>query len=502
MKSSGVITLFNEQRYPSQPSYSFLVSILMHGVGVGLIALGILSTPPIQVRTPARRYELRHLELHTPDPQAATGGFPYPDAHSRSLGKAPPGQQPSAPPPVLHQVAQAGKAKQTLVQPDLPSHIELTEEIPMPAMVIWTPPKVHVKTIVAPQPEKPTAADVKPSLVTPNAELNLADRAIASSPLATRPQPLTPSTTSPVEVKAPERPQLPPVTATQTAAPPTPAAVLSLSDLHMKDGNVALPAVSQTAASTSKESPAPGQTKDKAPAANGKATTKTAANGNAAGTSPASSVGKGSSNAKSQTDATGDGGKLKAAKPAESKPGAGKAGEVHQNGAATGPALGMDESSDSKHAHITRPIDGHFGAVIVGSTLQEQYPDIGEQWQGRLAYTVYLHVGTAKNWILQYSAPRTDVVAGTGSVSRIDAPWPYSIVRPNLAPGSISADALMVHGFINQVGRFESLAISFPPDFAQAQFVLDALRQWQFRPAAQNGQPTRVEVLLIIPEVE
>jgi hypothetical protein len=29
--------------------------------------------------------------------------------------------------------------------------------------------------------------------------------------------------------------------------------------------------------------------------------------------------------------------------------------------------------------------------------------------------------------------------------------------------------------------------------------VLRALRQWQFRPARQNGQPTAVEVLLIIP---
>jgi hypothetical protein len=30
--------------------------------------------------------------------------------------------------------------------------------------------------------------------------------------------------------------------------------------------------------------------------------------------------------------------------------------------------------------------------------------------------------------------------------------------------------------------------------------VLDALQQWQFRPAAQNGQSERVEVVLIIPE--
>jgi hypothetical protein len=44
------------------------------------------------------------------------------------------------------------------------------------------------------------------------------------------------------------------------------------------------------------------------------------------------------------------------------------------------------------------------------------------------------------------------------------------------------------------------LAVVFPPEFAQAQFVLNSLSQWQFRPATQNGQDIKVEVLLIIPE--
>jgi hypothetical protein len=53
---------------------------------------------------------------------------------------------------------------------------------------------------------------------------------------------------------------------------------------------------------------------------------------------------------------------------------------------------------------------------------------------------------------------------------------------------------------VNQNGRFEQLALAFPPEFREAQFVLDALNQWQFRPATQNGQIERVEILLIIPE--
>jgi hypothetical protein len=59
----------------------------------------------------------------------------------------------------------------------------------------------------------------------------------------------------------------------------------------------------------------------------------------------------------------------------------------------------------------------------------------------------------------------------------------------------------MVHGFVNEAGHFESLAVVFPPEFPQAQYVLSALAQWQFRAAAENGRPAKVEVVLIIPEV-
>jgi hypothetical protein len=119
-----------------------------------------------------------------------------------------------------------------------------------------------------------------------------------------------------------------------------------------------------------------------------------------------------------------------------------------------------------------------------------------------MGYTVYLHVGLAKSWILQYALPRSDDAAEGGYIAHLEGPWPYNIVRPNLDPGALGADALLIHGFVNQAGRFEALHIAFPPDFAQAQFVLRSLEQWQFRPATQNGQNIKVEVLLIIPDTE
>jgi hypothetical protein len=149
---------------------------------------------------------------------------------------------------------------------------------------------------------------------------------------------------------------------------------------------------------------------------------------------------------------------------------------------------------------ITLPKDGQFGSVVVGASLQDQFPQMTRVWTGRLAYTVYLHVGLARSWILQYSLPFAEEASTGGTVVHLDAPWPYNIVRPNLGPDQAEAEAIMVHGYVNRSGRFEGLKIVFPPQCPQTQFVLASLQQWQFRPAARDGQLARVEVLLIIPE--
>jgi hypothetical protein len=140
------------------------------------------------------------------------------------------------------------------------------------------------------------------------------------------------------------------------------------------------------------------------------------------------------------------------------------------------------------------PKDGQFGVVVVGTSLADQYPEIAGIWNGRLVYTVYLHVGTGKSWILQYSMPVAAQAAG-----KPEAPYPYDIVRPHFDPDDYTADALLVHGFVNIAGHFDHLALAFPQDFTKAKLLLGALQQWQFRPARQNGQVAAVEVLLIIP---
>jgi len=189
-----------------------------------------------------------------------------------------------------------------------------------------------------------------------------------------------------------------------------------------------------------------------------------------------------------------------------SQPGSGTGqGTGHNPGAGSGsgPANGPGSGDgDGTVTRISLPKNGQFNVVVVGSTLEDQYPETAEVWKGRLAYSVYLKVGLEKSWILQYSLPRAADSANAGS-AHLDAPWPFYIVRPNLNPDDATSDSVMVHGFVNEAVHFEKLSVVFPTDmgYAREQLVLNALQQWQFRAGSHDGQVAKLEVLLIIPEI-
>lgn len=498
IRSSGTTSLFAEHAEPGPQPASFAVSLLVHGVAFAVAWFAIAYKPPF-TKVVTDHYSVRKLDLQAPNLEdLASARIPYPPQHSTPHPPAPASPGSSAPSPAAPpQLEKAKLGPQTLIQPDLPKPITLNQEVPLPQVVIWSPSKVQVKTVVPPQPQKPTTAEVKPSVEAPNEELNLANVNIASS---FKPSPrniVPPSTTTPVAVHGPQpQVQLPPNTVSQISAQPTPAAIMSLSDLRASNQTVTLPPVSEARASgqgplgpgktqnsqgTGRDNPkaTPGQT------GTGQASAKSSGTGPGAGQGPPSRVtgpGSGSGQGSSNTANNNSGPSGNAAHPA------------------AGANTGTEPPTVTGATLITVPKDGHFGSVIVGDALQDQYPEIADVWSGRLTYTAYLHVGLAKSWVLQYSLPRNVDAASAGTVAKLDAPWPYSIVRPNLEPGSVDADALMVHGFVNQAGRFETLSIVFPEGFSRAQFVLAALKQWQFRPASEDGQPARVEVLLIIPE--
>jgi hypothetical protein len=448
-------------------------------MALSLLTFGFMYTPHLDRRAIADRYTVRNIDLESPEQRARREESdkvkypgprkpaPSPNAHSAKPGAGKPVLQP----PALRQIAKAQKGPQTLVQPDLPSQLTLTLEVPVPTIVIWSPKKADVKTVVAPTPEKPTAADVKPMPDPPNQAVDLSNISIATSSVAAPKLPTPPTTTSPVAIQSPDRVEMAPATVSQPTAQPTPAAIMSLSDLKMAQGKVVLPPVNETADSNAPGALAPGQAQPSS--------------------SPgrANQPGTGGSDAGASIAAPSPGHGDAAAKPNEAPPSPASASDV-----------GADQTSQPSATHITLPKDGQFGAVVVGESLNEQYPELSSVWGGRLAYTVFLHVGLARSWILQYSLPRTDEAESEGTIARLEAPWPYSIVRPNLAFGPVDGNTIMVHGFVNKSGRFDGLDIVFPPQFAQAQFVIKSLENWQFRPASQNGEAARVEVLLIIPQ--
>lgn len=473
-KSAELTSLFyQDPRRPLPRRLSpFALSCAMHYVGIAFISYALLHVPPIVERPLHTHYSLRHLDLHVPKSSLADN---HPSLYPRA--KQPPVKQvavapvkPVNPPddggekatasdsrprplPAVKIASGNGEGKQTLVQPNLHTHLAMAVKTPMPTVMIWTPAKTPVPVIVPPLPDPPTITDPAASIDIPNEELQMAGLSVTAADTTPRVPMPPPGTTTPVTVKGQELVKMAPATVSDSNNQPTPAAILSVSDMKMNDGRVVLPPVNETLG-----------------------------NGKKGGSGSEQPNGSAES---SKILAAGSGG------TGEGTPGNAQGGDGGE-GAASSAAQTVD--------HIQLPKDGKFGVIVVGSSLEEQYPEIMQIWSDRVAYTAYLHVGLPRSWILQYAQLRSTDAANSGNVVHIDAPWPYDIFRPNLLASDVNADALMVHGILDEKGRLESLNVAFPGDYPRAAFVIAALKRWQFRPALQQGKATPVEVLLIIPE--
>ena len=278
MMPSRDFPLFATQPPQGQGPASFLGSILIHAVAAAVIWFSVGYKPPVS-RVVTEHYPVRQLDLRTPTEQRAQAAarVRYPNSHP---GAAAPAGRTQPAPHLPRPTTKAQLGPQTLIQADIPNPITLPQHIPVPQVVLWSPSKTTAKNIVPPLPEKPTAADVPPVLDPPNQELNLADVDIASSDQPSLKSPIAPSTTSPVTVQVPAQVELPPASASQQSAPPTPAAILSISDLRLKEGTAALPPVNESQASNAQGALAPGQAQNSsAQAGNGAPAAKPGENG-------------------------------------------------------------------------------------------------------------------------------------------------------------------------------------------------------------------------------
>jgi hypothetical protein len=156
---------------------------------------------------------------------------------------------------------------------------------------------------------------------------------------------------------------------------------------------------------------------------------------------------------------------------------------------------------------ILHPSNGVFDVVVVQSSSAENFPDGTEALSGRPIYTVYLQVGAAKEWILQYCMPNANIAGPmqSGSLVRlgnpapIAAPYPLVTLRPP-EDWQHGSDYLLVHGFLDRSGKFKDLKV-LPNHNASARagLLLQYLTYWEFRPAVQDGLPVTVEVILAVP---
>jgi hypothetical protein len=482
MGPSPTISIFAAPAQARQRPYSFVVSVLLHLVVVGAVLYGFLFAPRINMKDAASRYTLRQVDITLPDPikrqnSANSGMYPGQNSTAHTLAAH---NLPAAAASSALQIPKLHLAERTVVQPDIPPN-QLITKAKLPSLLLWSAQRPKVQVITPPQPQKLAINNTRPVLTRPTPETHVSDVPLTSTPFSSRLPMPSPSTSTPVVVSGATVSDLLPESSSKSSIQPSSAAMLSISEEEMVKGTIALPAVNQTGPGNEAGAMRPGK----------------AGNSSQAGTGTPNSTGAEKGVQQSQGAAGNSPGPAGTRNAANAGNGGNSGNSSGNSGAGNG---GGGQGSEPTFTRITLPQNGQYGVVVVGSSMADEFPETSRLWGGRLVYSVYLHVGLARSWILQYSLPAKVEAAPIGGESHIEAPWPTYIVRPSDSPANVNADALMVHGFVNETGHFESLALVFPPEFTQTRLLLQALQQWKFRPAKHNGQIARVEVLLIIPE--
>jgi hypothetical protein len=445
----------------------FAVSALLHCGFIAVVVFGFDYSHTDLARPAVRRYSSRLIRLHFPRPASSKSAE---STAEQMRGGWPRFQIP----PLPH----ARAAKQTLLQPDVPTDLTLKQEVRIPSVLLWGQKELPSPVkFITPQPKEipdPTRSlSVPPSLDVPDHELNVADLKMPTLAFANAPVlPLPPAMTTPLRIRGLEEPahQIP-QTASRASEQTPPANLISISDIPLLARSIILPpSANQVASFHNSESASAGQ---------GAAQGGGQAIENGAQTPAALTKGS-------------DGAEKNAA-------GLGAAGPASGQASLRGDTDTTDRSATAGLTRITLPKDGKFGVVVMGSSASELYPESAGLLSGKVVYTVYVGVGLRKNWILQYSLPKgSEHSAAPGSAAALDAPWPFEMLRPEHL-SKLDPEYVMVHGLVDTAGRLDQLALVFPSELPDKDVLLSALRRWTFRAATEGGQTIAVEVLLIIP---
>lgn len=492
--STTVLTLFSEQKIGQGASPSMLASVVAHFVATGLLFVLVKVGVPHVVHVPPQEFSVVRVLTYNPQQdQAAVAGRQQRnlEAENTHAMKSPAGT-PRPQRRVMPTNHKIKTGKQTLLQAHA-NHVQPPVHAVIPTVLLTAAHPIITEQIFTSPPHPHPAAPTPRLLTLPNAETHVADvmlsEASITHPILVLPQ----STTVPYKLDTPDTDAQIVETSSPTQHAPTPTRLLAVSNIKMAKGTIVIPqSENEVQKSAARGSLSSGEVR-KLPAhgsgaQNGLSILRAALNGT------------GASNQMYKAAAVNRANHLPAQQIASAQNGLsqGSHGLKTSDGKISTQAT-ADSGMGNRitFTHLTKSATGHFGAVLMGDSPEQDFPETADLWAGRNAYTVYVDVGVHTSWILQFSLPKSATPAQLQQ--KLAAPYPYIILRPNYAPSELNADDLLVHGFISAEGKLKNLSVEFPPGFSLAKLVLKALDQWQFRPATLNGTPTEVEVLLIIP---
>lgn len=542
--------LFVENPRPLRRSPAFVISGALHAVLVVVMALWTVGVPKNERRIKPT-YSVRLLQLQIPrrsraavapgasrTGSAALWGSSQRGANRDSgsasasgksgralLAVAAPSSEPVHRRFKLPSDTRLHVGKHTLVQLDVPPDIVLKQDIPLPTVLLWNQteaPAMRRRFVAPPVKQLPKVMQslpTAPALEAPNRETTVAELNLAASILNDTPRLVhPPSVASPVASAGQEKAKEIPQIGLAASNEPTSANLISLPDNPAHSlGVVALPPANEIApgaggaASGVAGAGSGGAGKDGAGQGAGE-------NGLGSGASAGAGAGSGASGSGAMGSGAGSGGRSGGPGSGNGSAGYGNGSSASGNGSGgtgatgngrgngnggpgldgSGTGLGYDTTGLTR---INLPKEGKFGVIVLGSADSSRYPESVGALSGKVVYTVYLKVGLRKNWIMQYCLPRAGQknVTTKGTATRIDAPWPFLIMRPDRWSDS-DPDYIMIHGLLTEAGQFDQLAMVFPEELEKKEWLLHSLKLWAFRPASRDGEPVGVEVLLIIPK--
>jgi hypothetical protein len=507
-----------------QPWWGVLLSSVLHCALVAAIPFVSVYLPEIADEQPRWRVvSIEPLQFRVPDRLFYAAARPKPVETAQTNARAgepiakpgavekPGGAVQAARRFELPELPRKAESEQTILQPQFPLDLPVSHDATLPQIMFWaarmpTPKRPPPKKFVMPGREMPSRTvpelSAPPKLETPNAEVLGSDLKFASSVLVPDDAARLvkrPGTPMPVRVFAPPAPK--PIEDPSIDVQPGEGSNLVAFNPNIIPITPVLivPAVNQIGVL-----PPPG---DGDGGAN---------QGSVAGSKAGEGAGpnmeeSGGGNAGGQIAAQGDGavgpGSLEGSGTGDlgAKPLA--VGGGGPRAALAIPPAALSLNANSIPIRIVHPENGVFDMVVVQSSPLD-IPEGRGLLKGQPVYTVYLKLGTPKEWILQYCVPEsTDGVRNSGRVVQlgnpapVKSPFPRNTVTPPLAVLA-KGSRTVVHGILDSHGQFRELKAVRQEDEAFVTRIIPFLEQWEFRPATRDGMPVGVEMLLVIPPLE